>query len=165
MAIHDFDMARFIMGKEVVEVYAKAANLVDPAIGEAGDIDTAITVLTFEDGTMAVIDNSRKAIYGYDQRLEVFGSAGMIQIGNQHQDTHRWYDHTGSHAALLQHFFLERYREAYFEEMQAFVQALLTQSHMPVGGKDGLLSMAIALAAGKSVREKRPVRPDEILNL
>ena len=157
MVIHDFDMARFIMGSEVVEVFSQAANLVDPAIGEVGDIDTAITVLKFENGAMATIDNSRKAVYGYDQRLELFGSKGMVQIGNNTLDNHLHFDESGSHGALLQHFFLERYMDAYFEEIKAFVAALKANKPMPVSGHDGLMAMKIALAAGKSVKEHRPV--------
>ena len=157
MVIHDFDMARFIMGSEVKEVFSRAANLVDPAIGEVGDIDTAITILTFENGAMATIDTSRKAVYGYDQRLELFGSKGMVQIGNNTLDNHRYYDDSGSHGALLQHFFLERYMDAYYEETKAFVKALEADEPMPVSGYDGLMAMKIALAAGKSVKENRPV--------
>ncbi len=162
MTIHDFDMARFVVGKEVEEVYAKGAVLVDSAIGEAGDIDTAVVTLTYTDGTMAVIDNSRQAAYGYDQRIEVFGSKGMAQADNNYENSHRLYTNKGIHGALPLHFFLERYAEAYKAEMADYVQSLVKEEAVPVDGKDGLYSLQIGLAAIKSLKEKRPVRIDEI---
>lgn len=163
MAIHDFDMARYISGKEVKEVFAAGAVKVDPAIGEAGDVDTAVTTLVFEDDTLAVIDNSREAAYGYDQRLEVFGSKGMAQADNNFPNNHRLFTAQAISGDLPLHFFLERYQEAYVKEMKQFVDALKTGNAMPVGGKDGLRSMVIALAATKSAREKRPVKITEIM--
>lgn len=162
MTIHDFDMARYIVGKEVKEVYAKGAVLVDEAIGKAGDIDTAIVTLTYMDGTMAVIDNSREAAYGYDQRLEVFGSKGMVQGNNNLHNYHKLYNKDGIHGALPLHFFLERYAQAYKTEMQSFVDALTGKHDIPVGGEDGLLSLKIGLAAKKSLQENRPVQLEEI---
>jgi len=162
MAIHDFDMARYIMNKEVKEVYSRGAVLVDPAIGEAGDIDTALTTLTFEDGTMANIDNCRKAVYGYDQRLEVFGSAGMVKADNNFPDNHQHYSADGVHGALPLNFFLERYTASYLNEMSAFFNAVKTGEELPVSGKDGLEAMKIALAALKSVKENRPVSMKEV---
>ncbi|QGY44046.1 inositol 2-dehydrogenase [Maribellus comscasis] len=164
MTIHDFDMARYISGKSVKEVFAKGAVMVDPGIGEAGDIDTAIITLTFEDDSMAVIDNSRKAVYGYDQRLEVFGSKGMAQAENNFPNHHKLYTETGISGDLPLHFFLERYDASYNREMSEFIEALVSGSEMPVGGNDGLLSIAIGLAAKKSVAEGRPVKLTEILN-
>ena len=161
-AIHDFDMARYIMGKEVVEVFAKGAVKVDPEIGKAGDIDTALTTLLFDDGSMANIDNSRKAVYGYDQRLEVFGSEGMVKIDNNFPDTHQFFGSDGIHGSLPLHFFLERYADSYVNELEAFFKALADGTPMPVSGDDGLQSMKIALAAKRSVAENRPVRIDEI---
>ena len=161
MTIHDFDMARFVVDKEVVEVYAKGAVLVDPSIGKAGDIDTAVVTLTYEDGTMAVIDNSRKAVYGYDQRLEVFGSKGMAQADNNFMDTHRLYNDRGIHGNLPLHFFLERYAQAYRNEISAFVKCL-GGGPLPVSGNDGLQSLKIGLAALKSLKENRPVKLSEI---
>ena len=157
MAIHDFDMARYIMNKEVVEVYSRAAVLIDPAIGEAGDIDTALTTLTFEDGTMANIDNSRKAVYGYDQRLEVFGSEGMAKVDNNFPDNHQLFGPDGIHGSLPLNFFLERYTTSYLNEMQAFFNAIQYDDDLPVSGNDGLMAMKIALAAKKSIEENRPV--------
>ncbi len=162
MTIHDFDMARYVVDKEVEEVYAKGAVLVDPDIGVVGDIDTAVVTLTYTDGTMAIIDNSREASYGYDQRVEVFGSKGMVQSNNNFHDSHKLYNKQGIHAALPLHFFLERYQEAYKTEMTDFIKALENGTMMPVDGNDGLQSLKIALAALKSIQEKRPVRIDEI---
>jgi myo-inositol 2-dehydrogenase/D-chiro-inositol 1-dehydrogenase len=162
MTIHDFDMARYVVDKEVVEVYAKGAVLVDPEIGVAGDIDTAVVTLTYTDGTMAIIDNSREASYGYDQRVEVFGSKGMVQSNNNFHDSHKLYNKQGIHAALPLHFFLERYQEAYKTEMTDFIKGLQNGTKMPVDGNDGLQSLKIALAALKSVQEKRPVKIKEI---
>ncbi|MFC2115627.1 inositol 2-dehydrogenase [Bacteroidota bacterium] len=163
MTIHDFDMAKFVVGSEVTEVYAKANVLVDPAIGEAGDVDTAVTILYFENGAIATIDNSRKAVFGYDQRLEVFGSEGMVKIDNNNHDTHSYYNKEGSHGPLPLDFFMDRYVQSYANEIDAFIQAVLNDEKVPVPGIDGLTSVAIGLAAKKSVAENRPVRMDEIL--
>jgi myo-inositol 2-dehydrogenase/D-chiro-inositol 1-dehydrogenase len=163
MTIHDFDMARYISGKQVKEVYAKGAVMVDPEIGKAGDIDTAIITLTFDDGTMAVIDNCRKAVYGYDQRLEVFGSKGMAQAENNFPNNHKLYTAMGVSGDLPLHFFLERYDASYNQEIREFIDALVSGGNMPVDGNDGLQSIAIGLAAKKSVAEGRPVKIDEIL--
>jgi myo-inositol 2-dehydrogenase/D-chiro-inositol 1-dehydrogenase len=163
MSIHDFDMARYIMGKEVVEVFSVAAVLTDPVIKEAGDIDTAVTTLRFEDGSMAIIDNSRKAVYGYDQRLEIFGSKGMAKVDNNMPDNHELYDAEGTHGSLPLNFFMERYTSSYLYEMKMFIQSLQENAPIPVSGHDGLKAMAIALAAGKSVKENRPVRITEIV--
>lgn len=163
MTIHDFDMARYVVDNEIVEVYAKGAVLVDPAIGAAGDIDTAVVTLTYTDGSMAVIDNSREASYGYDQRVEVFGSKGMVQSNNNFHDSHKLYNKQGIHAALPLHFFLERYQEAYKTEMQDFTKGLSNGIKMPVDGNDGLQSLKIGLAAIKSLKENRPVKISEIV--
>jgi myo-inositol 2-dehydrogenase/D-chiro-inositol 1-dehydrogenase len=162
MAIHDFDMARYIMGKEVVEVFSKGLVLVDKAVGDAGDIDTALTTLTFDDGTYAVIDNSRKAVYGYDQRLEIFGSAGMIQVENNLHHTNILYNEKGIHQALPLDFFMDRYAKSYLQEMRLFIDALANNKEMPVGGADGLQATLIAFAAKKSMEEGRPVKLSEI---
>jgi myo-inositol 2-dehydrogenase / D-chiro-inositol 1-dehydrogenase len=163
MTIHDFDMARYISGKQVKEVYAKGAVMVDPAIGQAGDIDTACIVLTFDDDTMAIIDNCRKAVYGYDQRLEVFGSKGMAQAENNFPNNHKLYTDSGVFGALPLHFFLERYDASYNLEMRAFIDTLVSGDKMPVDGQDGLMSIAIGLAAKQSVKENRPVKISEII--
>lgn len=164
MTIHDFDMARYISGKQVKEVFAKATVMVDPEIGEAGDVDTAIITLTFEDDSMAVIDNCRKAAYGYDQRLEVFGSKGMAQAENNFLNNHKLYTENGVLGDLPLHFFLERYDASYNQEIREFIDALVAGGKMPVDGEDGLLSIAIGLAAKKSVKENRPVKLVEIFS-
>ena len=161
MTIHDFDMARYLMG-EVVEVYARANVLVDPAIGKAGDWDTAMVTLTFANGALGAIDNSRKAVYGYDQRVEVFGSEGMIAVENQTHDQHVRLDREGTHSALPLDFFMDRYAESYLKEMEAFADAVRNQRPAPVNGNDGLMAVAIGLAAAKSARENRPVKLTEI---
>jgi myo-inositol 2-dehydrogenase/D-chiro-inositol 1-dehydrogenase len=163
MAIHDFDMARYILDKEIVEVYARGAVLVDKAIGDAGDIDTALTTLIFEDGAMANIDNSRKAVYGYDQRLEVFGSCGMVKVDNNFPDNHQLLVPDGIYGSLPLHFFIERYTTSYLNEMDAFMRSVLNNEDTAVSGIDGLKAMRIALAAKKSVKENRPVLLSEIV--
>lgn len=158
MAIHDFDIARFLSGSEVEEVFAQGAVLVDPSIGEAGDIDTAITTLRFASGALGVIDNSRRAVYGYDQRVEVFGSGGSVSIGNDYPNTAVV---SGPEAITRDkplHFFLERYTEAYRDEMRQFVDSVLTGRPVPVSGQDGLQAELIALAAKRSLETGRPVK-------
>ncbi len=163
MTIHDFDMARYIAGSEVTEVYTKAAVLVDPEIGKAGDVDTAVIILTFANGAIGVIDNSRKAVYGYDQRVEIFGSKGMACADNNFPDNHRFYSSDGVHGSLPLNFFMDRYLEAYANEMKIFCNAVINNQALPVSGEDGLMSVAIALAARKSYLENRPVKISEIL--
>ena len=162
MTIHDFDMARFIVGSEVKEVYAKGHCLIDPAIGEAGDIDTGIVVLTFENNVTAIIENSREACYGYDQRLEVFGDKGMAQANHKQKDQVQILDTHGVHAARPLDFFMDRYFESYLNEANAFIEALHENKEMPVKGEDGLKATKIALAANLSMKENRPVLLSEI---
>jgi len=156
MAIHDFDMARYLTGSEVVKVHAAGAVLVDPAIGREGDIDTAITTLWFENGALGVIDNSRKATYGYDQRAEVFGSKGAAQSANDTPSTVRISDsdRVGSEKPL--YFFLERYAESFAEELRDFIKAIRDGADVP-GEKAALNSVLIALAAKKSLETGLPV--------
>lgn len=163
MTIHDFDMARYIAGSEVTEVYTKAAVLVDPAIGKAGDVDTAIITLTFANGAIGVIDNSRKAVYGYDQRVEIFGSKGMLCADNNYPENHRYFSGDGVHGSLPLNFFMDRYLEAYANEMKIFCNAVINDLQLPVSGYDGLMSVGIALAAKKSFLENRPVKMKEII--
>ena len=163
MTIHDFDMARYITGSEVTEVYAKTAVLVDPEIGKAGDIDTAIITLSFANGAIGVIDNSRKAVYGYDQRVEIFGSNGMIYADNNFPENHRYFASDGVHGSLPLNFFMDRYLEAYANEMKIFCDAVVNDKELPVTGADGLMSVAIALAAKISYLENRPVKLSEIV--
>jgi myo-inositol 2-dehydrogenase / D-chiro-inositol 1-dehydrogenase len=158
MTIHDFDMARFMVGSEVTEVYTKAAVLVDPEIGKAGDVDTAVITLTFANGAIGVIDNSRKAVYGYDQRVEIFGSKGMACADNNYPENHRYFAGDGVHGSLPLNFFMERYLEAYANEMKIFCKAVIDDLPLPVSGDDGLKSVAIAMAAKKSFMEGQPVK-------
>jgi myo-inositol 2-dehydrogenase / D-chiro-inositol 1-dehydrogenase len=162
MMIHDFDMARYVMGSEVEEVYAAGNVLVDPAIGEAGDVDTTVVTLRFANGAMGTIDNSRQAVYGYDQRVEVFGSGGMIRAENETADRVVLSDAEGVRAALPLYFFVERYTEAYIAEMEAFVEAVQHDTPPPVSGADGRAPVVIARAAARSLRARRPVRLDEV---
>jgi myo-inositol 2-dehydrogenase / D-chiro-inositol 1-dehydrogenase len=162
MAIHDFDMARYIMDKEVVEVFAKGLVLIDKEVGEAGDVDTALTTLIFADGTYAVIDNSRKAIYGYDQRLEIFGTGGMIQVENNLHNRNVLYDSNGIHYSLPLDFFMDRYTKSYLKEMELFIDALTNDKPMPAGGKDGLEATLIAFAAKLSMKTGRAVKLSEV---
>jgi myo-inositol 2-dehydrogenase/D-chiro-inositol 1-dehydrogenase len=162
MTIHDFDMARYLIGSEVEELYVAGGVMVDPAIGRAGDIDTAIITLKFADGTIGAIDNSRKAVYGYDQRVEVFGSKGMASIANNAPDTHVLSNAEGIHSSLPLHFFLERYMDSYVAEMEEFVACILEDTAPPVTGVDGRVPVVMGLAAWKSYSEGRPVRLAEI---
>jgi myo-inositol 2-dehydrogenase/D-chiro-inositol 1-dehydrogenase len=162
MTIHDFDMARFVTGSEVVEVYARAAVRIDPAIGEAGDVDTAVVTLVHANGCLTTIDNSRRAGYGYDQRVEVFGSAGMAASENPMANTAIVRTAAGTQGSTLPYFFLERYIPSYLREWNAFVAAVTTGAPTPVGPVDARAPLVIGLAAWTSVREARPVRIDEV---
>ncbi len=162
MTIHDFDMARYLSGSEVTEVYAAGTVLIDPAIGEAGDFDTAVILLKFANGATGVIDNSRKAVYGYDQRAEVFGSKGSAAASNKTPTTVEVSTGEGVFSDKPLFFFLERYMESFAQELRDFVEALQTGTEPPVTGNDGLQSLLIALAATKSAHENRPVKIAEI---
>ncbi|MCG1011113.1 inositol 2-dehydrogenase [Tepidanaerobacter sp. GT38] len=158
MMIHDFDMARYLTNSEVTEVYASAAVLVDPAIGEAGDVDTAIVTLKFANGALGVIDNSRKAVYGYDQRVEVFGSKGCITVSNDVPTTAVLSCVEGVISDKPKYFFPERYKDAYIEELKAFFDCIINDTEPPVTGRDGLEPILIGMAANKSLAEGRPVK-------
>lgn len=162
MTIHDFDMANFLVAADPVEVYAKGFNLVDPEIGAVGDIDTAAILITFSNNVTVMIENSRKAVYGYDQRLEVFGSGGMIRTENPLKNTNIYTNESGNHAARNADFFMDRYIDSYFHEMNLFVAALRENKPMPISGEDGLKAMLLATAANISVRENRPVLLQEV---
>jgi myo-inositol 2-dehydrogenase/D-chiro-inositol 1-dehydrogenase len=162
MTIHDFDMARFLIDSEVEEIYAAGAVLVDPAIGQAGDIDTAIITLRYTSGAIGAIDNSRRAVYGYDQRVEVFGSAGNIVVSNNTPHSAVYSNAEGVHSALPLYFFLERYTEAYVAEMKSFIEVIRQDTPPPVSGLDGRIPVVMGMAAWKSYRENRPVKLSEI---
>lgn len=162
MTIHDFDMARFLVGSDVEEVYVQSAVLVDPAIGEAGDVDTAVITMKMSNGALAVIDNSRRAAYGYDQRAEVFGSKGMVAVENDSVSNAKIATADGVTGEKPLFFFLERYMQAYAKEVTAFVDAVVNDTEVPVNQDDGLKAVLIGLAATKSAKEHRPVKISEI---
>ena len=162
MMIHDFDMVRYLVGAEVEELYAMGAVLIDPAIGEAGDIDTAVVSLKFANGAMGFIENSRQARYGYDQRAEVFGSKGAIESSNKTAHNTRWSTADGVSEPNPLYFFLERYLDSYTAEMRAFIDAIQQDVPTAVTGRDGRIPVVMGLAAGLSLRERRPVRLTEI---
>jgi len=162
MMIHDFDMARFLVGSEVEEVYTRAAVRIDPRIGEAGDVDTAMVMLTFANGAIGVIDNSRRAVYGYDQRVEVLGSKGAAASANVYPNQVTFSTATAISRDLPLNFFMERYTESYEREMRAFVRCIVDGTPAPVGASDGRAPVVMALAAKKSLVEHRPVKLSEI---
>ena len=157
MTIHDFDMVRFLSGAEVVEVHAYGAVLIDPEIGDAGDVDTAITTLRLSNGALAVIENSRQAVYGYDQRLEVFGSEGSAEALNETPAQIRLSTADGVRSENPLYFFLERYQASFVAELEAFFTCVRDDTEPLVGGKDGLMSVAVGLAATRSRAVNRPV--------
>ncbi len=163
MTIHDFDMVRFMSGSEVEEVFAYGAVLVDPAIGEAGDIDTALISMKLKNGALAFIDNCRRASYGYDQRVEVLGSKGQVAITNDTDSSAVISDDTGVHAEKPLLFFLERYMQAYVNEISQFVDCVENDKPVSVDVECGLQAVVIGLAAKKSLQEGRPVKLSEIL--
>lgn len=158
MTIHDFDMARFLIGDEVEEIYTAGAVLVDPEIGKAGDIDTALIVLRFKNGVIGTIDNSRKAVYGYDQRVEVLGSKGAIATGNNYPNQAVVSTGESVRRDLPLNFFMDRYTESFANELRAFVEAVVNDKPTPVTGIDGRIPVQMALAARKSYDEHRPVK-------
>jgi myo-inositol 2-dehydrogenase / D-chiro-inositol 1-dehydrogenase len=163
MTIHDFDMARYLSMSEIVEVFAQGAVLIDPAIGQIGDIDTAIITLIFENGALGVIDNSRQAVYGYDQRVEVFGSKGYANVENDVPSSAKLSTSEGVISDKPQYFFLERYKMSFIEELRGFVDAIIEDKEPLVTGNDGLQPVLVGMAALKSLKEKRTVRIEEVI--
>lgn len=161
MTVHDFDMARFI-GGEVEEVYANAAVTVDEAIGEAGDVDTALIALKFKNGAIGVIDNCRKACYGYDQRLEVFGTGGQASAANDTPTNVSYINEKGNMTDKPLYFFLERYMQSFTDEMTEFINAVQNDEQTKTTVNDGLEALRLGLAAKLSVKEHRPVKLSEI---
>ncbi len=161
MTIHDFDMARFLLG-DVSEVYAVGGVMVDPAIGEAGDIDTAVITLKFANGAIGTIDNSRQAVYGYDQRVEVFGSKGSASSGNLYADAVIISTASSVYRGLPLNFFMDRYIPSYQLEVTQFIHSVLNNTETPVTGADGRAPVVIAKGAIKSLHENRPVKLSEI---
>jgi myo-inositol 2-dehydrogenase/D-chiro-inositol 1-dehydrogenase len=163
MMIHDFDMANFIMGAAPVSISAVGTSVVDPEIGAAGDVDTAVVTLSYADGRIAVIKNSRRALYGYDQRLELLGSEGLLQAQNVLENTLIKSSASGVTSAKPTYFFLERYMPAYAAEWAAFVNAVNTGSALPVTLDDGVSALAMAEAATQSAKNGSPVKLVEVL--
>ncbi len=162
MMIHDFDMARFLAGSEVTEVYATGSVLIDPEIEKAGDVDTAMVILKFENGAIGTIDNSRQAVYGYDQRVEVFGSKGCAINEN---DTPNTVSISNAEATSKENTYTvmwDRYTNAFISEINAFADAIINDKPTPVNGMDGLYPVLMAAAATKSVKEGRPVKISEV---
>jgi myo-inositol 2-dehydrogenase / D-chiro-inositol 1-dehydrogenase len=162
MTIHDFDMARFVTGSEVVEVYARGGVRIDPEIGDAGDLDTAVILLEHANGCLTTIDNSRQAVYGYDQRVEVFGPAGMAASDNPLAHSAAIRTQSGMRAATLPYFYLERYIPSYLREWEAFVAAVGAGEAPPVTGVDARAPLVIGMAAWRSVRESRAIAVAEV---
>jgi myo-inositol 2-dehydrogenase/D-chiro-inositol 1-dehydrogenase len=157
MSIHDFDMARFLTRSEVIEVYATGSVLINPDFKQLNDVDTAIIQLRFANGALGVIDNSRQAVYGYDQRIEVFGSEGMLLAANQVEHAVTQYSKAATATANPQYFFLERYQQAYIAELTSFYDAWANNKPSPVAGEDGLSALRIAKAAKQSLETQLPV--------
>jgi len=162
MTIHDWDMARYQAGSDVEEIYANGAVLVDPEIGKAGDIDTAVVILKLKNGALGMIDNTRQAVYGYDQRVEVFGSKGCVMADNEATNTVRIYTAECTNVDKIPYFFLERYMESYATELLFFFSCLREDQDPKPNGEDGLQNVLIAIAAQKSFEENRPVKISEV---
>jgi myo-inositol 2-dehydrogenase/D-chiro-inositol 1-dehydrogenase len=157
MMIHDLDMARFLLGEEPVEIFATGSCLVDPGIGEAGDIDTAMVILKTRRGALCHIDNSRRAVYGYDQRIEVFGSKGMLQASNPRPTTVTRYTREAVLTDKPFNFFLDRYPEAYRAELEHFLEVATGRVEPLVTGRDGRAALVLADAALQSLKLGKPV--------
>jgi myo-inositol 2-dehydrogenase/D-chiro-inositol 1-dehydrogenase len=162
MTIHDFDMARYVARSEVVEVFARGAVNVDSGFADAGDVDTALVTLVHESGCLTAIDNSRQAVYGFDQRVEVFGSEGMAASENPLAHTAVVRTARGTHLPTLPYFYLERYVPSYLREWDAFRAAVATGAPPPVSAADARAPLVIGLAAWRSLREHRPVAVAEV---
>ncbi len=162
MSIHDWDMAYYLAGSDIEEVYARGEVLVDPNFSLAGDIDTAVAILKFKNNALGIVDNSRKAVYGYDQRVEVFGSKGCVIADNESENTIRLYTSKNIQTNNIPYFFLERYRASYAAELQYFFECLNYKQEPKPNGEDGLKSVLVAHAAQKSFKENRPVKISEI---
>ncbi len=157
MTIHDFDMCRYLLGEEISRIYAQGSSLVNPEIGRAGDIDTAIVTLTYESGAFCTIDNSRQAVYGYDQRVEVFGSEGCIIIGNPTPYNGTLCTQSRVEQPLPLYFFIERYNVSFLEEMRHFVKCVQEDTVPAVSGRDGKIPVMMGMAARESLETGLPV--------
>jgi len=162
MTIHDWDIARFLIGADIDEIYVQGGVMVDPAIGAAGDIDTHISMIRFSNGVIGTIDNCRQAVYGYDQRAEVFGSKGMIETGNNFPNAASLSTATAVQRDLPLNFFMQRYIEAYAAEIEAFVAAVAQDHEVAVSGLDARKALVAGLAAWQSYHTGRPVKLNDI---
>ena len=162
MTIHDFDMARFLIGDEVEEIYVAGGVMVDPEIGAAGDLDTAMIVLRFRNGVIGTIDNCRQAAYGYDQRVEILGSLGKIATENRYPNQATVSTASEVRRDLPLTFFMDRYLESFEAELRSFVEAVINDRPTAVNGEDGRVPVVMGLAARKSYEERRPVRLTEV---
>ena len=162
MMIHDFDMANFIMGEAPISVFASGSSVVDPKIDKAGDVDLAAVILNYADGKMAVIKNSRRAVYGYDQRVELLGSNGLLQAQNMLENTLVKSTAASVSIAKPTYFFLERYMPSYAAEWSAFVDAINNKSDVPVDLDDGVAALAMAEAATQSKAKGHPVSLSQV---
>ena len=162
MTIHDWDMARYQAGSDIKEIYASGAILIDPNIEKAGDIDTAVAILKFNNGALGIIDNTRQAVYGYDQRVEVFGSKGCVIADNEATNTVRIYTAECTNIDKIPYFFMERYMESYATELNFFFDCLRNNKDPSPSGKDGLRNVLVSIAAQKSIEENRPVKISEV---
>lgn len=162
MTVHDFDMARFVVGSEVRDVYAAGTVMVEPELADIGDVDTAVVTLWHENDCLSVIDNSRRAPYGYDQRVEVLGANGLAASENPAVDTAVFRDSAGTRSSTLPYFFIERYTASYLRQWEAFVKAAASGAAPPTSGHDGRAALVLGLAAKRSLAEHRPVRPSEV---
>ncbi|UQS84115.1 inositol 2-dehydrogenase [Bombilactobacillus thymidiniphilus] len=158
MMIHDFDMARYLSQSEVTEVYAIGDSLIDPEIGKVGDIDTAIVTLKFENGAIGEIDNSRKAVYGHDQRAEVFGSKGKVETDNDRNSNIDFETDDGGHHDKIPKPFQVRYAQAYIDELKEFYNSIEKDESVRVSGTDALRAAQLAQAAQKSLAAGKPVK-------
>lgn len=163
MTIEDFDLARYLVGAEVEEVFAMAAVRVDPRIGQEGDVDTAVVMLRFANGVIGTIDNSRQAVYGYDQRAEVFGTKGSVTTRNNYPNQTIISDSAGIRRDLPLNSFADRYTDSLVAELSSFVDAILRDAPVPVSGEDDRVAVLMALAAAQSHREHRPVKLEEVM--
>ncbi len=160
--VHDFDMARFLSGDEIIEVYATGSVLVDKRIGDIGDLDTTIAVLKFKNGAVGSINNCRSTGYSYDQRVEVFGSKGCAIAHNERPTRVEYSNPEGTHWDVPLRFNPERYPEAFYGEIKAFVKSIIDNAEVLVTGNDGRAATVLSIAATKSARENRPVKVSEV---
>ena len=163
--MHDFDMSRYMMNSNITEVYAKGNTLIDPGLKEINDVDTLAVVVQFENGTYGVIDNSRQAVYGYDQRVEVFGSKGMLKAENVNESTVEYYNDKQTVLQKPLPTFVERYKNAYIAEMKAFVNSIINDTPVVASGEDVIMAQRAAIAAQKSLDTGKPVQVDPHFSL